>query len=52
MKNNELIFGKNLVRKGVKNKDFEGKKGIVFIKNEWGPTDHIDVWNGAMMKGG
>lgn len=28
------------------------EKGIVFIKNGWGSTDHIDVWNGTSMKGG
>ena len=32
--------------------DFSGKKGIVFIQNGWGSTDHIDVWNGYEMKGG
>lgn len=39
-------------RKGVTSGDYGGKKGIVFIKNGWGPTDHIDVWNGIEMKGG
>ncbi|WP_212995054.1 T6SS effector amidase Tae4 family protein, partial [Elizabethkingia argenteiflava] len=32
--------------------DFYGKKGIIFIKDGWGPTDHIDLWNGYEMKGG
>ena len=32
--------------------DFVGKKGIVFIQDGWGPTDHIDVWDGSQMKGG
>lgn len=32
--------------------DFLGKKGIVFIRDGWGATDHIDVWNGSALKGG
>ena len=32
--------------------DFDGKKGIVFIKDGWGATDHIDLWDGYSMKGG
>lgn len=28
------------------------RKGIVFIKDGWGATDHIDLWNGAAMKAG
>jgi hypothetical protein len=32
--------------------DYGGRKGIVFIQNGWGSTDHIDVWDGASMKGG
>lgn len=28
------------------------KPGIVFIKDGWGATDHIDLWNGFMMKAG
>lgn len=38
--------------KKVSSVDFAGKKGIVFIKDGWGPTDHIDVWNGSALKGG
>lgn len=26
--------------------------GIVFIKDGWGATDHIDVWNSSELKGG
>lgn len=46
------IISKVDVKPGVTSKDYAGKKGIVFIKNGWGPTDHIDVWNGTLMKGG
>lgn len=36
----------------VTSASFVGKKGIVFIMNGWGSTDHIDIWNGQKMKGG
>ena len=26
---------------------FKGKKGMVFIMNGWGSTDHIDLWDGV-----
>lgn len=29
-----------------------GRRGIIFIRNGWGSTDHIDVWDGEHMKGG
>lgn len=38
--------------KKVTSADFKGKKGIVFIKDGWGATDHIDVWDGFRLKGG
>lgn len=47
-----LYFGAKKVYKNVKSSDFIGKKGIVFIRDGWGPTDHIDLWNGSIMKGG
>jgi hypothetical protein len=54
---NEELFGikKKYKRKEIPNlsfKDFEGKKGIIFIKDGWGPTDHIDIWDGNYLKGG
>ena len=49
---NDKLFGKAEKFKKVTSSDFKGKKGIVFIMNGWGATDHIDVWNGNMMKGG
>lgn len=32
---------------------FSKKKGVVFIKDGWGSTDHIDLWDGllSLMKG-
>src|SRR5687767_6034542 len=33
--------------KNVTHIDFVGRKGIVFIKDGWGPTDHIDIWDGS-----
>jgi hypothetical protein len=30
----------------------QGKKGVLFIQNGWGPTDHIDLWDGMTLKGG
>ena len=45
-------FGTKKIYKNVTNSDFSGKKGIVFIKDGWGATDHIDLWNGSIMKGG
>ena len=30
----------------------DGRTGIVFFLNGWGSTDHIDVWDGAALKGG
>lgn len=32
--------------------DFWKMKGIIFIEDGWGATDHIDIWNGSEMKGG
>jgi len=36
----------------VTHSDFMGRSGIVFIQDGWGPTDHIDVWDGSGMKAG
>lgn len=27
-------------------------KGLSFIMNGWGNTDHIDLWDGEYLKGG
>lgn len=52
IKSNETIFGKVKVYTRATSADFVGKKGIVFIMNGWGSTDHIDIWDESDMKGG
>lgn len=54
MSKKEEIFGKKEEFKNVTYEDFQGKHGIVFIQDGWGPTDHIDLWNGVrcIMKAG
>ncbi|HTF98384.1 MAG TPA: T6SS effector amidase Tae4 family protein [Cellvibrio sp.] len=52
---NPTIFGTTKQSpKGTKvsSANYVGKKGIVFIMNGWGSTDHIDIWDGSSMKGG
>lgn len=51
IKSKTSIFGTVEVFSNVTSADFTNKKGIVFIKNGWGSTDHIDVWDGTDMKG-
>jgi hypothetical protein len=46
------VFGAVKKYKSVTSADFAGRTGIVFIRDGWGATDHIDVWDGARMKGG
>lgn len=46
------LVGRPTKRKRVNSGDYGGKKGIVFIENGWGPTDHIDLWNGREMLAG
>ncbi len=42
------------IHRNVTATEFQGQKGIVFIRDGWGATDHIDVWDGELlqMKGG
>ena len=50
---NPKIFGnraRHITR--VTSADFKDKTGLVFIQDGWGPTDHIDVWNGSQLKAG
>lgn len=47
-----IFFNHASDTKKVTSSDFVGKKGIVFIMNGWGATDHIDIWDGSDMKGG
>ncbi len=46
------LFGEKKVYKRKTYRFFEGKKGIVFIRDGWGATDHIDLWNGKELRGG
>lgn len=46
------VFGTVGKRSNVTANDNAGQAGLVFIQNGWGPTDHIDVWDGSAMKGG
>jgi hypothetical protein len=56
MANKKALFGERKVYKRKKDSpqmsDFVGKKGIIFIKDGWGGTDHIDLWDGYSMKAG
>lgn len=52
LKSEREIFGDVKVYRETSKKEFIGKKGIIFIKDGWGATDHIDVWNGIGMQGG
>lgn len=46
------LVGKAVKSKNVTSENYARKTGIVFIKDGWGSTDHIDIWNGVGMKGG
>ncbi|EHH2535285.1 T6SS effector amidase Tae4 family protein [Vibrio parahaemolyticus] len=49
---NPNIFGNKELIKDQREKSLIGRRGIIFIRNGWGSTDHIDVWDGEHMKGG
>jgi hypothetical protein len=46
------LVGRVQKHKKVTSADFWGTPGIVFIRDGWGATDHIDVWDGEALKGG
>lgn len=48
------VVGNSSKYRSVTSENFRGKKGIVFIQDGWGATDHIDFWDGNLMemKGG
>lgn len=56
---NPTLLGTNvktIKKKGNMNSNidvFKDKKGVVFIQDGWGSTDHIDLWDGTIsqMKG-
>ncbi|WP_444891288.1 T6SS effector amidase Tae4 family protein [Microbulbifer sp. DLAB2-AA] len=52
MKANTKLFGSQKTYTKATSANFIGKKGIVFIMNGWGSTDHIDIWIDNEMKGG
>ncbi|WP_420415032.1 type VI secretion system amidase effector protein Tae4 [Roseibium sp.] len=53
MKDQTLVFGTHSVHRKANASDFADKSGIVFIKDGWeSGGDHIDVWNGRILKGG
>jgi hypothetical protein len=56
MAKNQALFGERKAYKRKKDSpkmsDFVGKRGIIFIKDGWGSTDHIDLWDGYSMKAG
>ncbi len=52
IKREVTLFGDVEIIKNANRSHFSGRKGIVFIKDGWGATDHIDVWNGIAMQGG
>lgn len=41
-------MGNALGKSGIHTNSFD----VMCIKNGWGATDHIDLWNGAAMRGG
>ncbi len=54
---NPHVFGNKTVfnrenNKNVTSKNFWHVKGIIFFQDGWGPTDHIDIWDGTNLKGG
>lgn len=52
LKTQTSLVGTAATHKNVTSGDFIGKRGLVFIRDGWGPTDHIDVWDGTSLKGG
>lgn len=46
------FFGNKQVLKNDALSVLKDKKGIVFIMNGWGNTDHIDLWDGEYLKAG
>lgn len=49
IKSKTHIFG---TLKKITPNNYPSNSGIIFIKDGWGTTDHIDVWNGSSLKGG
>lgn len=49
---NQSTFGSVAKYEGVTSANFFLMQGLVFFKDGWGPTDHIDLWNGFSLKAG
>jgi Type VI secretion system (T6SS), amidase effector protein 4 len=48
----DTTFGTPTKKKKVSGGDYKNKKGVIYLKDFWGPGnqgDHIDLWNGSMM---
>ena len=45
-------YSRSELNKAGGKKKFKDRKGIIFIEDGWGPTDHIDLWNGHLIKNG
>ena len=55
MRANKHIFGDNKIYQSTniaERYEIKGQKGIVYINNGWGSTDHIDLWDGEKFKAG
>ena len=54
LRQNSSVAGTPSIHRNVTAENFRGRKGIVFVQDGWGATDHIDAWDGAAfeMKGG
>ena len=55
MRKHPAIFGRCEIRTGVDESVYQGRRGIIFCRNFWGPGnqgDHMDLWNRSYMKTG
>ena len=55
MKKNRSVFGNVEIYQSADQSTFQGRKGLIFCRNFWGPGnqgDHIDLWNRTYLKSG
>lgn len=50
LKTQKRIFGKRQIFSSKA--EVIGRTGVIFFRDGWGTTDHIDVWNGKSLVGG